>query len=329
MLKPCWVNAFSWRAPLRRVLLIVGVLVALDGSAGAECSIAPPLKSSNAVSPYRNQEAYARSTRDMRAFITMLATAADSPGRDIEKCATDNLNAWAKAGALTQKPDDFEGERQLIRYAFALNIITGKLLGRHAELDRNVIGWLQRVTTETAVSFGRRLPQRKTADNLYVWSGAAAASYLLLVNDGTLDRYQRNVWLQAINAIEPDGRIVLELARKEHALNYHAYYLSALLWLREMRRALGIEPSEQDAAAISRLERRILAVYCSSDRMIEGQPMRQNPPNRLSVEALPTLEPRFFEEMQACGLNVDAAPPALLGGSVDSTKNYISARRQH
>jgi poly(beta-D-mannuronate) lyase len=264
----------------------------------------------------------------MRTFIAMLATAADTPGNQISKCAVDNLNAWAKAGALTERPNDFEGERQLVRYVFALNIITGKLADHHSGIDQNVVIWLQRVTTESTESFGRRLPQRKKADNLYVWSGAAAAAYLLLVRDSAIDRHQRNVWREAIDAIEPDGRIALELARKEHALNYHTYYLSALLWLRELRRALGMEPTEQDAAAISRLENRIRAVFCSNDRMIEGQPMRQNPPNRLSSEALPILEPPFFEEMKRCGLNVDGTPPVFLGGSVELTKNYISARRQ-
>jgi poly(beta-D-mannuronate) lyase len=193
----------------------------------------------------------------LRNFVTDASRRADSSDRAEQECALRMMLDWAKNGAMETPPTDFGGPRELERFGISLNIIALKLRADGLNIDP-LVGWLGDLNRMVTARFRTR----GRVDNLYVWSGVAAASYALLSGDGAARRYANDVWLDGVAAIRPDGFVDSELRRGSRALLYHVYNLSALLTLRAFRNAMGDSISDSDQASLMRLIDRVGDSLC-------------------------------------------------------------------
>lgn len=270
------------------------------------CTISKPVIEAIAISPYESEEKYADSTREMRSFIGSISAVADSHGADERKCAIENLAKWAQASALLRSPTNFEGHRQRIRYATALNVAAVKLgvsRQRHAE----IVDWLSTLSVEVTEDFARHRELRGSADNLYVWSGVAAASFLLLEKNASLERYAKHVWEDAIVSVQPNGSVALELKRGTRSTPYHLYYLSAALWLRHFLRVDDGQP------ALDRLKAYISSRICGPDL----DPHRL--PSSISAEYVRAVDDAYWRQLRDCGVKHTDLQSPLFGGDMAAT----------
>jgi poly(beta-D-mannuronate) lyase len=257
----------------------------------------------------------------LRNFVTDASRRADSTDPAQRECALAMMRDWAKNRAMEVPPADFGGLRELERFGISLNIIAlklradgldiGPLLGWLGELNRIVIG---------------RFESRDRVDNLYVWSGVAAASYALLSRDDGARRHADDVWKKGLAAIRPDGFVDSELRRGSRALLYHVYDLSALLTLRAFRTALGETNSDQDQVSLARLADRVGASLCDPSSMAtaSGSATQEKTP---AIEFAPIVAfagnlsgPRLL----GCAPEGIPKSDPILGGEFDKTAAILA-----
>jgi poly(beta-D-mannuronate) lyase len=165
---------------------------------------------------------------EVRRYATALVSAYQ---RGDIGCASGLLQNWAAADALLQRPVNFAGIRERLRFGMAITFVTLRLVADGHPLDPQTKVWIDKLNRAIVADFDRR----NVVDNLYVWSGAAAALAFLVENDRLFADYRDKVFRAAIGQIGPDGFVPSELRRETRASLYHAYYLSALLLIQAMR----------------------------------------------------------------------------------------------
>lgn len=252
----------------------------------------------------------------LRNFVTDASRRADSIDPAERECALAMMLDWAKTKAMEAPPADFGGLRELERFGISLNIIALKLRADGLNTDP-LLGWLGALNRIVIERFGTR----DRVDNLYVWSGVAAASYALLGHDDVAGRYANDVWTKGVAAIRPDGFVDSELRRGNRALLYHVYDLSALMTLRAFRNALGESNSDQEQASLARLADRVGSSLCDPSSMASaaGSTTQEKAP---AIEFAPIAA--FAESLS--GPRVLRCAPAdipksdpILGGQFDKT----------
>jgi hypothetical protein len=316
------------------VLLFAGVSRALAAYPGAACPLMAPQEQPEARRGYadpagsvpneRNRAMNRQAASPLRDFIGSIGSAADGSGPLSGGCAVENLDRWAAAGALLQGPDSFAAHRQQLRYALGLNIATAKLIAGGARPGAGVDGWLQQLTMTAVAPFRREGNSIDTVNNLYVWSGVVAASALLIGRNPEALQYQQQVWQNATAAIGPDGVVRAELRRGARSLSYHAYYLSALLWLQRLRAHLGLPATPDELAAVTRLEGLLERSVCEGYFPAAGVPqIRPTVPAYKSV--LFFADPSVTGRLQSCGLRPAPGFDAFLGGDINATLRLLNA----
>jgi poly(beta-D-mannuronate) lyase len=183
-------------------------------------------------------------------------------------CANQLLEEWAKADALRTALDDagaysLQGgvNRQKLLRSFVMVALKLKFHG--LQLGPDVTPWL----TKLVHNNNRSWRQITLRTNLYYWAGATAADFYLLSHDQDSLQFQNQVWSDAISAIHDDGYLDAELARGRRALVYHQYALSAILSLREARRAMGLQIADAEQHRIQLLFNRVGTSLCHPDTM--------------------------------------------------------------
>lgn len=259
----------------------------------------------------------------LRKFVTDASRGADSTDRSERECALDMMLEWANDRAMTVPPTDFGGLRELERFTISLNIVALKLRADGLKIEP-LLDWLGKLNHLVMERFGAR----GHVDNLFVWSGVAAASYALLGGDDPSRRYASDVWTRGISAIRPDGFVDSELRRGPRALLYHVYNLSALLTLRAFRTALGDTLVGRDHASLLRLVDRVGSSLCEPSAMAaaSGSTTQENPP---AIEFAPIVafageyaDPR----LRSCGPPDIPATDPVLGGNLKATAAVLALR---
>jgi poly(beta-D-mannuronate) lyase len=293
-------------------------------TSAAECQIELPAAEVEITSSYGEPSEYAETTRPYRSFYQRLSKAADGDvGPREEACAMRGLTEWARAGVLLGPTLTFESKRQRIRYAHALNIALAKLSDRGRKVPKEVIEWAKELARVSARDFQLRRRVVGGPDNLWVWSGVTAASFLLLEAEPSLVEHQQRVWSDSISGIAPDGTIKRELRRGKRALLYSVYYLSALRWLQALREKRSLQSTSFEQEAITRLEHRVEDALCRS-RLMPTRPEAQVTPNRLSFESIPVFsDTGYVQRLLACGAPLTNKSSPLSGGDFEKTKGIL------
>jgi poly(beta-D-mannuronate) lyase len=261
----------------------------------------------------------------LRRFVADASLRADSTNPADETCAYAMMLSWAKSGAMLVEPANFAGMRERERFTIALNIIALKLKAE-GFAAAPLLEWLGRLNNGVIDDFEKR----GLEDNLGVWSGVAAASYALLSGDGRARRYAGAVWNRAISGIRPDGYIDTELRRAGRALDYHTYYLSALVTLHAFREALGDSASQAEQAGLKRLAGKVADALCDPSAMSQaagGAPQQALRPIAFS----PIISFGRFLGLQPAGRCAPQDVPPndpILGGSFAKTAALL-ARPPH
>lgn len=275
------------------------------------CSKAPPIPQVAATSFYSDRAgskvdptALSRNLVEiepLRTFVTGLL-------RDIDgqqsPCASAKLRDWANANALLKQPTNFEGVRERLRFTFALNMAAIRLAALGHPPDSPTKEWLSQLNLAVVRDF--RI--RARLDNLYVWSGATAATGAMLTHDAQLRAHSQRVWAKATRFISTDGTIPSELRRETRSALYHAYYLSALLTLE----AAGVDATDSQQEAVRRLFAQVRRYSCGGDR--KGGDGAQGGQEPINPDDLATIEEFGSRYGHLCGLERAKKYDPLRGG---------------
>jgi poly(beta-D-mannuronate) lyase len=326
------------RLPARRWFVIflaaAAASLALHGVACAQdrCVSPPPVERVEAAAVYsdpagskldlsalrRNQQLI----QPLRAFTSALTREVDGEGQETtetaaRRCAATMLDDWAAARALLQQPESFPAIRERQRFGLGITLAALKLRALGGRLDSAALEWLDMLDGAVVQDFARR----RTIDNLEIWSAANAAALAIADRNQQALGYEAEVWRDGIDQIGSDGFVASELRRMTRALLYHQYYASALLFLRDLRRALGEPVSAGDEAALRRLVERVEASLCDPAAMASaagGYPQEPTPAAQFAV-GLVFGRDMIDERWTRCGTKPADRRDETLGGQLDRT----------
>ncbi|WP_200602463.1 alginate lyase family protein [Pseudomonas sp. S44] len=224
------------------------------------------------------------------------------------RCALAWLNAWASAGAMLgdmvhTNNDQPDYTRQWTHGTAALAYLKTEALAT-PEQRRVITNWLRRLTALNLAYWEN--PKHKR-NNHYYWTGIGVMGTAVATHDPDLMQKAKGIYRTGINAIQPDGSLPMEMARKRLALHYHDYAIAPLVLMAELARMQGEDWYAYNDRAIERLADRVAEGYAnpSGFERETGVKQAQAKPRGSSgwVEfyRLRTRHPELFDMMHAAG----------------------------
>ncbi|HEY4358015.1 MAG TPA: alginate lyase family protein [Acidobacteriaceae bacterium] len=150
------------------------------------------------------------------------------------KCALDQLDAWAHAGALLDY-DAKDSTQAWFQVGWTLCAagISESVLAQDRTLDaaeqKRVAAWLNRAAHEL---IGWEKPG-EPGNNLHYWRALAATSIGVLSNDTDLFQFGARTYKEAIGELDANGALPREMTRHERATHYQAFALQPLVLIAE------------------------------------------------------------------------------------------------
>lgn len=225
---------------MNRILLAASLILICAGLAqGRDCPPAPPPTRDIIVHGYygdarksiidpEKQQQNRLERKDVTTFINGYLRQVDrfveTGDRNSLKCANDRLARWAEDGAMLGS-HTFFGEA--IRNWAVISISLAYLKSgpsTDAAQDRLIKAWIRQMTSRAITFFG----ERKSKNNHFYWSGLAAISAAVVLDDKTFWDYGLAVYARAMNDIRSDGTIAAEMKRGQRAAHYHAFAAAPL-----------------------------------------------------------------------------------------------------
>ncbi|MDF3030909.1 MAG: algL [Moraxellaceae bacterium] len=210
-----------------------------------------------------NEDAEARYknlTRPMEEFeagLTKLSDRYVHGQAAAAQCALDWMQAWAKADALMGEANmTGKAVRKWTLAATAFSFLKIQdAPGLEARKMQSVRDWMVRVAN-TVIDEHNDIPQEKL-NNHYYWAGAAVGAAAIATQDRELLDWALDAYRTSVAAIDKDGVLPREMARRSRALNYHIYALQPLVMLAEIGRVNGVDLYAERDCAICRLINRV------------------------------------------------------------------------
>lgn len=178
-------------------------------------------------------------TRPFNKFETRITAGMNrwlATGSEAEaKCALDQMDKWAAARALINY-DPIASSQAWFQAEWTLCAtgVTASVLAEDAKLDpaeqHRVAAWLDEAATRLISIEGTRKSQK---NNHHDWRGLAAISIGSLNNDRKLIDFGVTTFKEAIDQLNPDGSMPLEMARHENAIHYQGFALQPLVLIAE------------------------------------------------------------------------------------------------
>lgn len=174
-------------------------------------------------------------------------------------CALDWMQAWASAGALLGEANmTGEAVRKWTLAALAFTFLKIQdAPGLDAQKMQSVRAWMVRIA-DVVIDENDARPAHKR-NNHYYWAGAAVGAAGIATQNRRLLDWALANYRHSVAAIDQDGVLPLEMARRARALAYHAYALQPLVMLAEMGRVNGIDLYAERDCALCRLVKRVAA----------------------------------------------------------------------
>jgi hypothetical protein len=321
-------------AACRRWIVVALGLTASGASAQDACHVVPPVALVEAQSIYSDRagshleaSAVLRNNElvlSLRTFTTEFARRVDGGSADDLRCADRMLQAWATSGALLRQPTSFAAIRERQRFGLGITVAAAKLRANGGRLSDASVSWLHALDVAIMEDFERR----KTIDNLAVWSASNAAALALVDSDADAVRYETDLWSAGLQQVGPDGWVPSELRRQSRALIYHQYYASALLFLRQLRIALGQPTTAAETAVLQRLIDRVEDALCDPSAMARaaGNIPQEPPPADGYRVGLAFGRDLIDQRWNRCGLHPPDMLDATLGGRLEDMREFIRTR---
>jgi poly(beta-D-mannuronate) lyase len=276
---------------------------------------------------HENQEL----VRPLRDFDTAITTRVDGTAGSVKQedldCAANLMRSWATGAAMLTKPGSFPAVRERARFCIGINIAAFKLRRRVGRLDAETLKWLGILNHSIEEDFGTR----GIVDNLYLWSGVDAGTYALVAHDPEAIRYLNLVWEKGLAEVGGNGFVRSELGRQSRALLYHQYYLSALLFMRQIRDALGDGTTPDENAALRRLAARVDEGQCDPKAVMvaSGGYQQEIPPPEQFVVGTVFGAGIVDDRWSTCGRRPDSLRDATLGGDLEQTAAVMRLESGH
>jgi len=96
-------------------------------------------------------------------------------------------------------------------------------------------------------------------NNHYYWTGLGVLATGLATHDEDLWRAGHDAFQSGVDAIQADGSLPMEMARRQRALHYHDYALAPLVMMAELARLHGEDWYAANDHALDRLARRVMS----------------------------------------------------------------------
>jgi poly(beta-D-mannuronate) lyase len=190
--------------------------------------------------------AEAAATRPYWAFESRITAGAAqflATGSHAESAAAlDQLDAWARAGALLDYSRDESSQAWFqVEWTLCSAAVTDSVLVNDPTLDpseqQRVTSWLVAVCHKD-VGFERA---GDTGNNHHYWRALAAMAVGVTAADDELFRHAIAVYRQAIDEIDANGAFPKEMARHENAIHYQGFALQPLVTLAQFAGRQGID----------------------------------------------------------------------------------------
>jgi poly(beta-D-mannuronate) lyase len=157
------------------------------------------------------------------------------------QCAQDQLDAWAKAGALLdyveaeQHQSGYQTEWTLSAIAISESVLVNDDKLDATETARD-IAWMNKVAHHLI-----EFPGEEThLNNHHYWRGLAAIATGVISRDASLFDFGLRAYRDAVDQIDARGAFPLEMARSERSIHYQDFALQPLLPIAEFAEQQGI-----------------------------------------------------------------------------------------
>jgi len=159
------------------------------------------------------------------------------------KCALDQMDAWAKAGAMLDY-DRKESQQSWFQVEWTLSAaaVSESVLVEDATLDpaeqKRVIAWMDQVSTKS-ISFER--PETDTGNNHHAWRALAATAVGILAKDDKLYQFGIATYKEEIGTIDQNGALPREMVRHENSVHYQGFALQPLVLIAQYASRQGLD----------------------------------------------------------------------------------------
>ncbi len=235
--------------------------------------------------------------------MTDLAVRMRSPSVawEVSACATAWILAWAREGSIAETA--FPNPQGHYEQQWALGSLTlamAKLVNTPAAAPfrQECFAWLDRLVPTVMQHIERRERHPENRNNHSYWAGLAVFAHGLLLErpyevSWGLDRYDL-----ALEQVQDDGSLPLELRRGENAYIYHLFALQPLVLLGALGEAQGMDVYGRRGGRLALLADLVFRSFEAFDTFtaLTPVPQRHEPSDFLeqNTKYLDWLEPAFF-----------------------------------
>ena len=208
-------------------------------------------------------EAAAKPLNDFAAHVAKMADAYAKDGDDAAaRCTLTWLDAWAGSGAMLGRMEHVNNDqsdymRQWTHGAVALAYLRTQALATPQQ-RASIESWLRRLSSANLAYWDN--PKHKR-NNHYYWTGVGIMATAVATRDDALLKTAQGIYRTGIDAIEPDGSLPMEMARKRRALHYHDYATAPLVLMAELARLRGEDWYAYRPQSLARLTARVADGY--------------------------------------------------------------------
>lgn len=218
-------------------------------SATMDRCLAPPAAVKMLAIPgyYENRQEWSRQVKPLYRYLDSLARITDGYLRqkhrfsEAASCGLEWLYAWAGDDALVSYTNSPQGKyaRKWASGSIALSYLK---IRDHPGLDqekrRSVERWIGQLAEAVEDSSTGETSRR---NNHAYWNGLANMANGIVLSQKRLFDSGIAAYKLALSEMRSDGALPLELERKEHALHYHNFALSPLIFIAELASRQGID----------------------------------------------------------------------------------------
>ncbi len=196
---------------------------------------------------YENYDEWNQQVKPLYSYLDSLARITDSYGRQNQRsseaasCGLDWLYAWAKEDTLMGTIKGRQGRyaRKWASGSIALSYLKIRdQSGLDGEKKKVIEQWIGRLADVVADSSTGETGRR---NNHAYWNGLTNMANGIILSRKDLFESGIAAYRLALSEMRSDGVLPLELARKEHALHYHNFALSPLVFIAELAARQGID----------------------------------------------------------------------------------------
>jgi poly(beta-D-mannuronate) lyase len=192
--------------------------------------------------------------KPLEDFLSQLSLSADHwvAQRDpaAAGCGIAWLRSWAEGGALLGRMSSNQAEYERKWMLCGLGLAYLEMKDQASPQDRAAIEpWLGKV----AEGVEAYEDKSKHHNNHHYWAALGVGAVGLSCNQPYHWAWARRAYIEAMQAIGPDGSLPLEMARGRKALAYHNYALAPLVLLAELARRHQVDWYSLEHGAIHRL----------------------------------------------------------------------------